>query len=227
LRESRELITVIIVIISPFQEIRRMGRLVRLPREASRTLDPAAAGARDGRGTAGDSAPSLAVDPDDYLQRLAKYVPAEIVAFSILINAILEQALRDGGPAAAMAGIPVMTIAIAALVAGTIMSPFFVWYVRQKGDAWITHAGVAFLAFPVWSYALDAVAFADHRDGNLAAIVLATFTLLSGLVKPLPFEVARAQAAAGTREIAPRRTGSAAVAARRLAEVISIPLPGP
>ncbi len=204
-----------------------MGRLVRLPREASRTLNLAAAGGRDARAPAGDSAPSPLVEQDDYLLRLAKYVPAEILSFSILINAILDQALRDGGKAAAMAGIPVTTIAMAALVAGTIMSPVFVWYVHQKGDAWITHAAVSFLAFPFWAYASGAVAFADYRDGNLAVILLATFTLISGLIKPLPRAVAAAQDAAGTRDASPRGTGSAAVAARRLAHVTSIPLPGP
>ena len=39
-----------------------MGRLVRIPREASRTLDPA-------RGTAGESAPAR-LQQDDYLLRL-------------------------------------------------------------------------------------------------------------------------------------------------------------
>ena len=194
-----------------------MGRLVRIPREASRTLDPFAAGPHDfaARRTPGDSGLSASVEQDDYLLRLAKYVPAEILAFSILINAILDQALRDGGNAAAMAGIPVTTIARAALVIGTLMAPFYVWYVREKEDAWVTHAFVSFVAFPVWSYALGAVAFADYWDGNLAAMLLATFSVVSGMITPLPFEAARN---------APR---PAAVAARRLAEVIAMSGPEP
>lgn len=171
-----------------------MGRLVRIPRE--RTLDAARAGPRADAAPAGDAAPSTWIEQDDYLLRLAKYVPAEILAFSILINAILEQALRNGGTAAAMAGIPVMTIAIAALVLGTIMSPFFVWYVHEKGDAWVTNACVSCVAFPFWSYALGAVAFTDIRDGNLAAILLATFTVVSGTIKPWmpqPRQVAEAK----------------------------------
>jgi hypothetical protein len=210
-----------------------MGRLVRIPRE--RTLDAARAAPRDAAAfaTAGDPAPSTWIDQDDYLLRLAKYVPAEVLAFSILINAILDQALRSGGSAAAMAGIPVMTIAIAALVLGTVMSPFFVWYVHDKGDAWVTNACVAFVAFPFWSYALGAVAFTDIRDGNLAAILLAGFTVMSGLIKPVSFEAARAQEAAATepetaQEGGPRVVRSAATAARRLVEVTNtIPLPGP
>ena len=193
-----------------------MGRLVRITREASRTFDPSTAGPQNSaRGTVGDFGPSISIDEDDYLLRLAKYVPAEILGFSILINAILDQALRDRGDAAMMAAIPVTTIAIAALVIGALMAPVYVWYVHEKGDAWITHAFVSFLAFPVWSYALGTVAFADYWDGNLAAMLLASFSVVSGMVKPLPFDTARST---------PK---SAVVAARRLAAVIAMPASGP
>jgi hypothetical protein len=208
-----------------------MGRLVRIPRE--RTLDTRTA-AREPGTAGGESAPSRWIEQDDYLLRLAKYVPAEVLAFSVVINAVLDQALRNGGSGAAMAGIPVMTIAIAALVLGTLMSPFFVWYVHQDGDAWLTNACVAFVAFPFWSYALGAVAFTDIRDGNLAAILLASFTVISGLIKPLAFEPAIAQEAVQlepevvAQDGAPRALRSAALAARRLVEVTNtIPLPGP
>jgi hypothetical protein len=190
-----------------------MGRLVRAPRPASQPHDGGALASQD-----------------DYLLRLAKYVPAEVLGFSILINAILDQALRNGGPAAMMAGVPVMTIALAALIVGTVVSPFYVWYIHQKGDAWVTNALVAFFAFPFWSYALGAVAFTDYRDGNLAVILLASFTAASGLVKPLPLEPALAAEATGTettRDADPRGTRSAVTAARRLVDVSAIPMPGP
>jgi hypothetical protein len=158
-----------------------MGRLVRIPRPAA-SRD---AGSIDERDGADDRSPADAeVDRDGYLERVAKYVPAEVLAFSIFINAILDQAVTSGGKAATMAGLPVTAIATAALVAGTLLAPFFVWYVRRRGDAWITNAIVSCLAFPFWSYALGAVAFSDYRDGNLAAILLATFSVMSGLIKP-------------------------------------------
>ena len=190
-----------------------MGRLVRAPRQDSQPRDGAA----------------IAAEQDDYLLRLAKYVPAEVLGFSILINAILDQALRNGGPGAMMAGLPVTTIAFAVLVLGTFMSPLYVWYVHKEGDAWVTNALVSFYAFPFWSYALGAVAFTDYRDGNLAAILLASFTAISGLIKPLALEPARAAEATETetRDAAPRGTRSAATAARRLVDLSAIPMPGP
>jgi hypothetical protein len=101
-----------------------MGRLVRKPRVAD--LDSQIAGL-DGAvqsGLAGMRAAN--VDPGDgYLERMIKYVPAEIIAFSMLINAILEQAMKTGGESAAMAGVPVPVIATGALVVACMLTPLF------------------------------------------------------------------------------------------------------
>jgi hypothetical protein len=75
-------------------------------------------------------------------------------------------------------------VAQGALVVGLVLTPLFVWYVREEGDAWLTNAFVSTLAFPFWAYALGAVAFNEYWDGNLAAILLATFTVVSGLISP-------------------------------------------
>ena len=159
-----------------------MGRLVRVPQHANDDLP--IAGLEDmlgpGLGTSERSAPRT----DNYLERIAKYVPGEVLAFFIFINVILEQAVRTGGKSAVMAGLPVTTVAQGALVVGLVLTPLFIWYVREEGDAWLTNAVVSTLAFPFWAYALGAVAFDAHWDGNLAAILLATFTVVSGLISP-------------------------------------------
>jgi hypothetical protein len=58
------------------------------------------------------------------------------------------------------------------------------WYVRQDGDAWVTNAVVSTIALPFWAYLMGAVAFAPYHDGNLAAILVMSFTVVSGLVAP-------------------------------------------
>jgi len=121
---------------------------------------------------------------DGYLERVAKYIPGEVLAFFIVINAILNQVVQTSGKGALMAGIPVMLVAQASFLVCLILVPLFVWYVREKGDAWVINAVVSTLAFPFWTYALGATAFSDHWDGNLAAITLATFTVVSGLIAP-------------------------------------------
>lgn len=154
-----------------------MGRLVRVPRPATSAdlpgmenfLTPANAG-------------HVQV-ADNYLERVTKYVPFETLAFFIFINAILSQATKSG-PTAMMAGFPVATIAVGALIVAMVLTPLFIWYVREDGDAWFTNAIVSALAFPFWAYAIGAVAFTGYHDGNLAAILLATFTVVSGLIAP-------------------------------------------
>ncbi len=162
-----------------------MGRLVRSPKVAD--LDQQIAGLE---GVLQSGIPGMQVaytEPGDgYLERMVKYVPAEIIAFSMVINAILDQAVKSGGENAAMAGIPVHIIAVGALLIGCILTPLFCWYVRQDGDAWIVNAAVSTVALPFWAYLMGAVAFANYHDGNLAAILVMSFTVVSGLVAPLP-----------------------------------------
>jgi hypothetical protein len=164
-----------------------MGRLVRVPKPATNNADLSIAGLEGvlppGMGNAQPQQPAAPV-ADNYLERITKYVPAEVIAFFIFINAILDQATRTGGKSAMMAGFPVMTIATGALILAMVLTPLFVWYVREEGDAWFMNAFVSTLAFPFWAYALGAVAFSDYRDGNFAAILLATFTVVSGLISP-------------------------------------------
>ncbi len=126
-----------------------------------------------------------AIPGDDYLLRIVKYVPAEVLGFSMLVNSILSQAMISGGDSATMAGVSVTTIAIIALVVGCLLTPVFCWYVHEDGDAWITNATVSTVAFPFWSYLMGAVAFGKIHDGNLAVILILTFTAVSGLVAPV------------------------------------------
>ena len=73
-----------------------MGRLVRKPQVAN--LDLQIAGL-EGVLQSGIAEMQVAnSEPGDgYLERMVKYVPAEIIAFSMVINAILDQAMKSGG----------------------------------------------------------------------------------------------------------------------------------
>jgi hypothetical protein len=166
-----------------------MGRLVRVPRVVS-----------------SGAAPGFRVDAASYLERVVKYVPAEILALTMLTNAILDQAIRTYGLSERLIGAPVTTLAAAVVIAGTVLTPLFVMYVRKPGDAWLTHAIVSTLLFPFWAYALCSASFAGYWevnfklsttyapngsvaqsaiwDGNLAATLLIIVTLLSGLITP-------------------------------------------
>lgn len=65
--------------------------------------------------------------------------------------------------------------------------PIYLWSAHEKSnqDEWLKlNIFIALLAFPVWAYAVEAVAFRSFYDGTLAAIALAVFTLFSGAISP-------------------------------------------
>jgi hypothetical protein len=101
-----------------------MGRLVRARTPVS-VRRPVAVMALEG------ILPSGAVETQQqqeagssYLERVAKYVPAEVVGFFLFVNNILDQAFKSGGgKGATMAGLPVSSIAIAVFVLGFILTP--------------------------------------------------------------------------------------------------------
>src|SRR5579862_6434960 len=128
-----------------------MGRLVRKPQMPDLDLQIAGLEGVLQSGLAGVPM-AHAVPGDNYLERMVKYVPAEIIGGSMLINGILDQAMKSAGPNASMAGFPVSTIAVGALVLGVILAPLFCWYVREDGDAWFMNAMVSMIAFPFWAY---------------------------------------------------------------------------
>ena len=160
-----------------------VGRLVRRPYLPDVDLEIAGFEGVWQSGVAG--VPIANAEPaDTYLERMVKYVPAEIIAGSMLINAILDQSMKSVGENPTMAGFPVTSIAVAALFLGIILTPLFCWYVRADGDAWVANAVVSTIAFPFWVYLMGAVAFGPHYDGNLAVMLVLTFTAVSGLVSP-------------------------------------------
>jgi len=113
---------------------RIMGRLVRKPQIPD--LDAQIAGLegvlQSGLGGFGGMQMAGARPGDNYLERMAKYVPAEIIAFSMIVNSILEQAVKSGGKNAVMAGFPVTSIAVGALVLAFVLTPLFCWYARGR-----------------------------------------------------------------------------------------------
>jgi hypothetical protein len=188
-----------------------MGRIVRsaVVSRGKPELE-AAAGAEDDAGGQNGQGETDSKDGDGYLDRVAKYVPAEVVAFFIFVNSILDNAVEQpvakamalalnenskdvpGAVRAAisgvdMAGISIWTISWIMLVVALAMTPVYLKSVSDSSD----HAEspganiiMSMLAFPFWAYAVDAVAFRPWHDGALASIMLATFTLISGAIRP-------------------------------------------
>jgi hypothetical protein len=85
--------------------------------------------------------------------------------------------VKTGGKSAAMAGVPVTTVAQGALVVGLLLTPLFVWYVREEGDAWLTNAFVSTLAFP----------FGPMRWAPSPSTIIGTATWRRSCSRPSPW----------------------------------------
>jgi hypothetical protein len=159
-----------------------MGRLVRPARTIATNHDLGGLEGISGGDGQQDQA-NIREPGDTYLERVAKYVPAEIIAFFIFANSILKQSLQPPGT---MAGFSVISIAIIIFFAAWFFTPIYIWRVRQPGDAWILNAVIATLLFPVWAYAVEGVGatYFFAFDGHLASIILGAVSLASGLVIP-------------------------------------------
>lgn len=176
-----------------------MGRIVRSAGTVSKpTIGKATAQAADGDAEVGESRGG-----DNYLERIAKYIPAEIVAFFIFVNSILGDAIEknitsstpETYPAllskaldtVTMAGIRVWMISWLVIILAFVMTPFYLLALRNPKDSH-EHIGLniimAMAAFPVWAYAVDAVAFRPWHDGALASVIIAVFSVVSGAISP-------------------------------------------
>lgn len=191
-----------------------MGRMVRAAAPGVQKPQKRGVKALPGDGQDGDDE-TKTERGDGYLDRVSKYVPAEVIAFFIFVNSIVGDAI-DKGMAAAMNGQPaeagtdsyqallgsvlssetmggvgVWAISWVVFAVALAMTPLYLLAMRDPQDTqerpWMTIA-MAMLAFPVWAYAVDAVAFRPWHDGALASIALATFTIVSGAIKPGLFD---------------------------------------
>lgn len=138
----------------------------------SRLVEPRAQGAslRLKRNAEGDS----------YLERVAKYVPAEIVAAYIVIVGFA-------------ANVPESSQLVAFIVAFAvclIATPFYLGRMVEHGRPKVVHLIVSSIAFCVWAFAvgggagLFGTAGLNIHDPNWASIALVIFTLASGLIEP-------------------------------------------
>jgi hypothetical protein len=141
-----------------------MARLVR-PRAVN--LDGSLAGA--------DENPVKA-----YFERVALYVPSEIVAAYITVLGLISSTPpRAQGP-----------IAVAIFVLCLILTPVYLSRFAAPNEPRATQLIVSTLAFIIWAYAVGADNGLFGNDilnwynGAIASILLVVFTLISGAIVP-------------------------------------------
>ena len=116
----------------------------------------------------------------DYGERVAKYVPAEVLAF--YTAAIQLIGVREGPE---HAGFRLWAFAIVGLIAW-IGTPFYLALFTKNPKQRLVNQLVASAAFGFWAYAYPAGWFAEMgwHDAVVAGLLLLGFTFFSGLYQP-------------------------------------------
>jgi hypothetical protein len=114
-------------------------------------------------------------DIKDYFDRVAKYIPSEVVAAYISANGVATLARNPG---------TLFTLIFAACV---ICTPLYLTrFTSTQKEAW-TNSVMGIAAFVIWAYATGGglVKYLGWYDAPTASVILVIFTLVSGAVVPV------------------------------------------
>jgi len=126
--------------------------------------------------TGGDGKLGPAQKSEEYLGRLAKYIPAEIVGLFIAVSGMVPE------------GSPSRQNALWIIFIGSfILVPVYLFFATRdpdKGPLWLQIL-LASIAFPIWVFALGGpFAGLPWYEGWISSIVLVFVTVIFGIVKP-------------------------------------------
>ncbi len=137
---------------------------------------------------------AAAETPDSFLDRVAKYIPAEIIGAYLAAEKILGTGPND------------RALAIGTLIVFTFFTPLYFRMLPGPEHCKRLHMIVSTLAFLVWSYALPGSAWVllGLENARIAGILLIVGSLAFGLIKPS----ASGGAASGPAQNSPQGSGS-------------------
>jgi uncharacterized membrane protein len=119
-----------------------------------------------------------AADTDGYLGRVAKYVPAEIVALYLTLVRFIEAA----GKVEAQS-LRVTLLALSFLIF-LVLTPIYFSKTARPGDAVRAQRIISSIAFVCWAYSLGGVFSELGIENNLVSgFLLIVFTAISGALK--------------------------------------------
>ena len=133
-----------------------------------------------GQSSMGGNAAAAAADAEDgYLERVAKYIPAEILTAYV---ALLNIAPTDPAKASVRSG-----ILIVAAIACFILTPIYFYFRAKPPLPKRLQIIIATVAFVVWSYALGGIWIERGlHQPEIASALLILFTLVAGIFEPKP-----------------------------------------
>ena len=118
---------------------------------------------------------------DDFLGRVVKYIPAEIIGLYLSARGFASQDSSDS----------VRVVAVIAILAW-ILVPVYFWVAttRNQQKPLLIQILLATIAFPVWVFAIggppvSAIGWYQHHQ-SISSIVLIFVTFVFGLISPPP-----------------------------------------
>lgn len=120
-------------------------------------------------------------DRDTYLERIAKYIPGEILAAYVFLLGVTAPA----SPAHRF------WIVLGITLFCLVLTPLYLARMAKGGEPKALHLTIGTLAFPMWAYAIAGAQGAfiingiDLYDSIIASVVLVGFSLLTGLFEPV------------------------------------------
>lgn len=115
---------------------------------------------------------------DDYLSRVLKHIPSEIVMAYIAIEGVLRSSYNPNVWAERQTLLKLLWAVTAVL---TILTPFWLWRVMRVRRR--TQIFISTLSVPVWLFALGGpFALLDWYEPAFGAIVLPLYTLIVPII---------------------------------------------
>lgn len=114
----------------------------------------------------------------EYGERVAKYVPAEIIAVYLTLTPVILSGTDDGTTR--------RTVLLAVVLGvGVVLTPVYLLRFAEEGAPKVLHLVIATIAFVVWAYGIGGF-FTDigWYDAVVAAVVVGLFSLVSGAFVP-------------------------------------------
>ncbi|WCK05223.1 hypothetical protein [Agrobacterium tumefaciens] len=127
--------------------------------------------------------------PDDYRDRLVKYIPAESVALYVAVDKMVNShyglsTLTTDSVISTQAVIVSWVI----LALGIIGTPIYLRQRKLPGQPWVLNASISTIAFVLWAYTLSGSVFLVHGWYSVfaAGLLAPIFTFVAGFFEPRP-----------------------------------------
>lgn len=127
--------------------------------------------------------------PDGYVERLVKYIPAESVAFYLCVDRIISSHFDLNFSIDATSLLPNAQLVLCSWTVfclALVGTPLYLWKRRLEHQPWKLHATLSTIAFVLWAYSLGGSIFLIYGVHSflIAGLVAPIFTFIAGLFEP-------------------------------------------